>query len=152
MYGSMMCWITSLSNRIQPSRFPLFTAKTNTNSINRITRPTDMQTETTHLRTFALPTHKPTLKVKSKLLWWFLKNTGDRLQGDARTFKTNNLSSFPLPLEISAKEQPPFIDLVDKIIAQKQNREDTKINEKKIDELVYILYDLTEEEIQIVEG
>jgi hypothetical protein len=33
----------------------------------------------------------------SKLLWWFLKITGDTLQGDARAFKTNYLNPFPLP-------------------------------------------------------
>lgn len=33
----------------------------------------------------------------SRLLWWFLKRTGDTLQGDARTLKTNYLNPFPLP-------------------------------------------------------
>ena len=33
----------------------------------------------------------------SAVLWWFLRNTGDTLQGDARTLKTNYLNPFPLP-------------------------------------------------------
>jgi hypothetical protein len=33
----------------------------------------------------------------SKLLWWFLKRTGDTLKDDARTLKTNYLNPFPLP-------------------------------------------------------
>ncbi|MCC3158657.1 Eco57I restriction-modification methylase domain-containing protein [Hymenobacter sp. 15J16-1T3B] len=34
----------------------------------------------------------------SQLMWWFLKNTGDTLQGDARTLKTNYLYPFPVPV------------------------------------------------------
>jgi len=43
-------------------------------------------------------------------------------------------------------------DLVDKIISQKQKGIDSSENEKEIDELVYKLYDLSEQEIKIVEG
>jgi len=42
--------------------------------------------------------------------------------------------------------------LVDKIISQKQQGIDSSENERKIDELVYKLYDLSEQEIKIVEG
>jgi len=42
--------------------------------------------------------------------------------------------------------------LVDKIISQKQKGIDSSENEKEIDELVYKLYDLSEQEIKIVEG
>lgn len=33
----------------------------------------------------------------SRVMWWFLKRTGDTLQGDARRMKTNYLNPFPLP-------------------------------------------------------
>jgi hypothetical protein len=51
-------------------------------------------------------------------------------------------------------EQKPIIKLVDKILeAKKENPEvDTSAWEKEIDQLVYKLYNLTEEEIKIVEG
>ncbi|MBL0152066.1 MAG: hypothetical protein IPP93_00690 [Chitinophagaceae bacterium] len=42
--------------------------------------------------------------------------------------------------------------LVDKILEIKQQNKDSKIYEKKIDELVYELYDLTAEERKIIEG
>lgn len=57
-------------------------------------------------------------------------------------------------LIILPKDQKPFINLVDKILdAKKANpNADTSKLEKQIDELVYKLYDLTEEEIKIIEG
>ncbi|MEB2330561.1 MAG: N-6 DNA methylase [Ignavibacteriaceae bacterium] len=52
------------------------------------------------------------------------------------------------------KDQKPFINLVDKILDAKKTNHvaDTSKLEKQIDELVYKLYDLTEEEIKIIEG
>lgn len=51
-------------------------------------------------------------------------------------------------------EQKSIIKLVDKILTLKENdsESDTSYLEKQIDELVYKLYDLTEEEIKIIEG
>jgi len=75
------------------------------------------------------------------------------LEGD--TFKSKNqiLQNFPVP-DISEKEQKPFIDIVSSIIDLKKStpNADTSALEKQIDEMVYKLYDLTEEEIKIIEG
>lgn len=87
----------------------------------------------------------------SSLLWWFLKNTGDTLQGDARTFKTNYLNPFPLPKEISTESQKPFLKLVDKVISLKSQNQDTAEIEKEIDKLVYNLYGLSDEESKVIE-
>lgn len=59
----------------------------------------------------------------------------------------------PIP-KASKTEQQPIIDLVNQILnAKKANPDtDTTVQEKEIDQLVYKLYDLTEEEIKIVEG
>jgi hypothetical protein len=56
--------------------------------------------------------------------------------------------------KISYNEQQPFIKLVDKIIDLKKAnpKADTSSIEKQIDALVYKLYELTEEEVRIVEG
>ena len=69
------------------------------------------------------------------------------------------LSEIPIK-KISNLEQKPFIDLVDKILAITKDDDYTE-NEKKqvkvkeyesqIDQLVYKLYDLTDEEIKIIE-
>jgi hypothetical protein len=90
----------------------------------------------------------------SKLLWWFLKTTGDTLQGDARTFKTNYLNPFPIPEVISDKMEKLISNTVKKVLSIKiQNPlADTTGLETQIDHLVYQLYELTEEEIKIIEN
>ncbi|MEZ4914075.1 MAG: Eco57I restriction-modification methylase domain-containing protein [Chitinophagales bacterium] len=90
----------------------------------------------------------------SKLLWWFLKTTGDTLQGDARRFKTNYLNPFPLPASVDQDIENEISDLVLKVMEQKKMNEktDTTDLEKQIDQLIYQLYELTEEEIKIIEA
>ena len=65
--------------------------------------------------------------------------------------KLTNLRKMPIP-EIEIQQQQPFIELVNQIIHSKQLDEDTKKLENQIDNLVYKLYDLTPEEIALVEG
>ena len=70
------------------------------------------------------------------------------------------LKNIPLK-EISIDNQKPFISLVDKILAITKN-DDYLVNfekqaqvrnyERQIDEMVYKLYDLTEEELKFIEG
>ena len=64
----------------------------------------------------------------------------------------NNLVKLPIP-DISLEQQQPIVKLVDKILEiKRQNpRADTTKLEREIDEIVYKLYGLTEEEIQIIE-
>ncbi|MBN2455580.1 MAG: Eco57I restriction-modification methylase domain-containing protein [Sedimentisphaerales bacterium] len=66
--------------------------------------------------------------------------------------KPKNIRKLPIP-QISPREQNPFIELVDKILAVK--KKDPKANtselETEIDEMIYNLYDLTPEEIAIIE-
>jgi type II restriction/modification system DNA methylase subunit YeeA len=56
--------------------------------------------------------------------------------------------------DISDNKQMPFVNRVDEILKAKKNNPDsnTAALEKEIDNLVYQLYGLTEEEIKIVEG
>jgi hypothetical protein len=62
-------------------------------------------------------------------------------------------SKIPCP-DISIINQNPFITIVDKILpAKEKNPEvDTSPLEKQLDEMVYKLYELTEEGIKIIEG
>jgi hypothetical protein len=90
----------------------------------------------------------------SKLLWWFLKTTGDTLQGDARTLKTNYLNPFPLPNKVEQYFEREISDNVKKVLTQKKIdiSFDSIDLEYKIDQLVYQLYGLTDEEIKIIEN
>ncbi|MBX3045221.1 MAG: class I SAM-dependent DNA methyltransferase [Candidatus Kapabacteria bacterium] len=56
----------------------------------------------------------------------------------------------PIP-KITPEEQKPFIDLVDIILAKKEKNEDTSKEEKQIDLMVYKLYELTYDEVKIIE-
>ena len=50
-------------------------------------------------------------------------------------------------------QQQPIIDLVDSILAKKKQnpQADTSVEENAIDQLVYKLYDLNENEINLIE-
>ena len=66
--------------------------------------------------------------------------------------KIYQLKVIPIP-KISLRQQQPIIDLVDSILAKKKANPvvDTSIEERKIDILVYHLYDLTYDEVKIVD-
>ena len=102
--------------------------------------------------------------LNSKLFEWFKKLKfvayGDADKGGRCKLDYNKMITIPIK-KISRLEQQPFITLVDRILAiteeedylqsaQKQTK--VKSLETEIDQLVYKLYDLTEEEIKIVEG
>lgn len=89
----------------------------------------------------------------SKVLWWFLKLTGDTLQGDARRFKTNYLNPFPMPKQPDPKLEALIESKVKEVLKIKQqaNNNCTENLEEEIDQLVYQLYQLTDNEIKIIE-
>jgi site-specific DNA-methyltransferase (adenine-specific) len=63
------------------------------------------------------------------------------------------VEQIPIP-QISEKEQQPFIKLVDKILKIKKEtpQADTESIENQINTLVYNLYNLTPDEIKIIEN
>lgn len=75
------------------------------------------------------------------------------LRGGDYHIYPEHIRNIPIPIATS-EQQTPIIDLVEKILAEKKadTTSDTSELEHKIDELVYKLYGLTEEEIAIVEG
>lgn len=91
--------------------------------------------------------------LNSKLLDFIYR---DRVNEDSRIFpEVKPVQLFKLPIEVgtdlSRKEVEMFVE---KIIAEKTEnlKADTSSLESQIDQLVYQLYNLTEEEIKIVEG
>ncbi len=102
--------------------------------------------------------------LNSKPATFFFKQfyAGGGLGENGYRYKKAFLEQLPIP-KISESDQKPFIELVDKIlsITQKEDYDpegDSKDNrsvkelERQIDQMVYKLYGLTDEEIKIVEG
>ncbi len=92
--------------------------------------------------------------LNSKLIsYWFIHKFGKMQRGTFPQFKVNELAIFPIP-----KTFEPYRDVLVKNVNQIVTRKranpkvDTSDLEKQIDQLVYKLYDLTPEEIKIVEG
>ena len=68
------------------------------------------------------------------------------------TFSKDMINNFPIP-DITPFQQQPIIDIVDKILAAKEEdpQTDTRELEKKIDFLVYKLYGLSYDEVLVVD-
>lgn len=92
--------------------------------------------------------------LNSNLFWWFLKTTGDTLQGDARRVKTNYVNPFPLPEKVSAATEAKLAKLSKALIAAKATagkpEKITKL-EAEINTAVYALYGLDEDDVAVVE-
>jgi len=70
----------------------------------------------------------------------------------ARKYQVDKAPIMEIPLyKPTDSEANKIATLVDKIIIQKEQGKSSKDNETKIDELVYKLYELTSEEIKIIE-
>ncbi|PXF59288.1 MAG: hypothetical protein C4B58_04015 [Deltaproteobacteria bacterium] len=97
--------------------------------------------------------------LNSKLYYLWLYHRGKR-KGEMLELYQKPLSEIPIK-KISEDEQKSFIKIVDKILPLTQSEDyiqspkkqsQVKTFEEEIDQLVYKLYDLTPEEIKIVEG
>ncbi len=88
--------------------------------------------------------------LNSKLFSWILNLVVGTSAGGNAGNSSNVRDLFVI--NITEKEQKPFIVMVNQILFKKGKGENTTDLENQIDQLVYHLYDLTEEEIKIVEG
>ena len=102
---------------------------------------------------------KPELKTKyvlallnSSLLQWYYATM---FKGDTELFpKIRIAQAKQLPIfKASIEQQQPIIELVDRILEKKRSNPnaDTSASEREIDRLVYKLYNLTDEEIAVIE-
>ena len=90
--------------------------------------------------------------LNSKLIEFWLRNKG-KMQGLLFQIDKEPILEIPIYIPQNTPEaQEPFIKLVDIILAKKENGENTDAEEKQIDMMVYNLYGLSEEEIEIIEG
>ncbi len=91
--------------------------------------------------------------LSSRLISYFIKNYYDEANDDFPQIKVGQLKSIPIPY--SSKSMENVIDsLVRRIMELKSIESTTEVNsvELEIDQLVYELYGITEEEIKIIEG
>ncbi|MCB0486198.1 MAG: Eco57I restriction-modification methylase domain-containing protein, partial [Flavobacteriaceae bacterium] len=88
--------------------------------------------------------------LNSKLFYKWFYHKGKR-KGESLELYLVPLSETPL-LIADLKIQLKFETIVDKIIADKKKNKSTTEYERIIDQMVYKLYDLNEEEIKIIEG
>ncbi|NLN96683.1 MAG: hypothetical protein GX128_11020 [Bacteroidales bacterium] len=61
-----------------------------------------------------------------------------------------SIENIPIP-QITQQKQQPFINLVNQILERKENNKDTAALEQQIDNLVYRLYELTYEEVKVID-
>jgi len=92
--------------------------------------------------------------LNSKLMSFYHFNSSPKAtKGAFPKILVEDIKNFPLP-KVSKTQQKPFITLVDQILSAKATnpKADTSELEKQIDEMVYKLYELTDDEIAIIEG
>ena len=89
--------------------------------------------------------------LNSKLFQWYYSTM---FKGDTELFPKIRIAQAKLLpiLKVDKAKQRPIIELIDKLLCEKkQSTSDTSTLEREIDELVYQLYNLTPEEIAIIE-
>jgi len=64
------------------------------------------------------------------------------------------INKFPIPTFISPDIEKEIVNYVDKIVDSKNNNtnRDCSLYEKNINQIVYSLYDLTDDEIRLIES
>jgi adenine-specific DNA-methyltransferase len=89
-----------------------------------------------------------TALLNSKMVAFWLRHQG-KMQGDNYQIDKEPILNIPIK---TLEKTKPFEILVDEILQAKNNGKDTTALETKIDDLVYKLYNLTADEIKIIES
>ncbi|MFN9561869.1 MAG: Eco57I restriction-modification methylase domain-containing protein, partial [Dolichospermum sp.] len=91
--------------------------------------------------------------LNSQVIWYFLRNICVVRSGGYIEVKPQYFEQIPIP-KISHRDQDILTQLVDQILNAKKSdpNADTTALETEIDQMVYQLYNLTAEEIQIIES
>ena len=92
--------------------------------------------------------------LNSSLTYFLFKQILPKLRGDFYEPSFVYLKDFPIENNPDPNAKMRIIEIVDQILTNKKSdpHHDTILLEKEIDQLVYELYGLTEEEIKIIEG
>jgi adenine-specific DNA-methyltransferase len=84
------------------------------------------------------------------MITFWLRKKG-KMQGNNYQLDKKPLLEIPI-YQTNKKQEKQITDLVDKIITKKAKNENTASLEAKIDTLIYKMYDLTAEEILLIEN
>ncbi|AJI45429.1 Eco57I restriction-modification methylase domain-containing protein [Francisella tularensis subsp. novicida] len=87
----------------------------------------------------------------SKLLWWYLQQVGTVMANGFFRFMPRYVNTFPLPKIDDISVTIPFEQKADEIIKAKEQGLDTTELEAEVDQMVYKLYELADDEIAIIE-
>ena len=99
-----------------------------------------------------VPGNKYILAVlNSRLGDWYIRQLGVTRNGGYFEYKPMFIEQLPIPT-LSGEDQAVFVSLIDKILLSKANNEDSSGYESEIDNLVYKLYGLSEEEIMFIKN
>jgi len=88
--------------------------------------------------------------LNSKIGDKYIRSLGVTRNGGYFEYKPMFVEKLPIP-QISQSQQKPSETLINKIISKKESGEDTAVEEKQVDVMVYKLYSLTYEEVKIIE-
>jgi hypothetical protein len=87
--------------------------------------------------------------LNSKVFLFYFQSVSNSIRGGYLRFFTEYIKDSPIPIKLELLE--PLVNEI--ITTKKQNPSaDTSLLENQIDQLVYQLYGLTEEEIKIIEA
>ena len=89
--------------------------------------------------------------LNSMLSEFFLKSISSKFGESGTRWIPAFIEQIPIP-KISHEKQLPFVNLVTEILEAKAKGEQTEALERQIDLMVYKLYELTVEDIAVVEG
>ena len=89
--------------------------------------------------------------LNSALVTWFMQNSALNSGMGTTRWVRFTVDRIPIPI-IDAITEQPFIQLVNKILHAHDVGADTTELEAEIDQLVYSLYELTEDEAQVITG
>jgi hypothetical protein len=89
--------------------------------------------------------------LNSQLIYYYFSKVSASLGEGAFRWIKQYVEQIPIP-KLSEEAQLPFVRLVEQILALKEQGKDTTALEAEIDRLVYQLYELTQEEIAVIEN
>jgi len=90
--------------------------------------------------------------LNSQVAFWYIRKTSTQMRGGWYSFESRYIKNIPIPHPVENLKK--IEALVTQILDQKRDNwaADTIELEREIDELVYRLYELTEEEVAIIEN